>query len=60
MAEIVVVSLTELIQIQLRLTLITPYSTPEKLIAAFRTNIAGLFVLNPFFRTDFPPMWNRS
>jgi hypothetical protein len=47
-----------LVQIQVRLTLITFYSAPENLTAAFRTNIAGFFILNPFFSTHLSPVRN--
>jgi len=45
-----------LIQIQLRFTPITCYSAPEHLIAAFRTDIAGFFIVNKFFGTDLSPI----
>ena len=32
--------------------LITFYNASENFIAAFGTNIAGVFILNPFFITD--------
>ena len=48
----------KLVQIQFRLTPIAFYRAPKNLIPAFRTNIAGFFVLNPFFRAHFPPIRN--
>jgi hypothetical protein len=48
----------ELVQIQTRFTLITFNGTPEDSIAALRTNIAGFFVLNPFFSAHLPPIGN--
>jgi hypothetical protein len=48
----------ELIKIQFRLALITFDRAPENLVAAFRTDIAGFFILNPFFRPHFPPIGN--
>ena len=42
-----------LIQIQVHFTLITFNITSENRIPAFRTDIAGLFVLNPFFSSVF-------
>jgi hypothetical protein len=44
------------IQIQLRFALVASYDAPENFIAAFRANITGLFVLDPFFSADFPPI----
>jgi hypothetical protein len=49
---------TALIQIQIRFALITFYSAPEDFIAAFRTDIAGLFILNPFLGADLSPIRN--
>jgi hypothetical protein len=48
----------KLVQIQFHFTLITFYSTPENFIAAFGTNIAGLFVSNPFFSTELSSIWD--
>jgi hypothetical protein len=48
-----------LIQIQLYFTLITFYGAPENFIAAFRTNIAGFFILDPLFSTYLSPVWDR-
>ena len=48
----------KLVQIQLCFTVITFHSTPENLIAAFRTNVAGFFILNPFFSTNLSPVGN--
>ena len=48
----------KLVQIQLHFTLITSYNAPENFIAAFRTNIAGFFILNPFFNTNLSPIRN--
>ena len=48
----------KLIQIQLRVTLIAGDNTPKNCIATFRANIAGFFILNPFFSTHLPPIWN--
>jgi len=45
-----------LIQIQTHLTLITSNRAPENFIPALRTNIAGFFILNPFFRTHLSPI----
>ena len=47
-----------LVQIQLDFTLITFYGAPENLIAAFRTGVAGFFILNPLFSTNLSPIWN--
>ena len=44
------------VQINLRLALIASCSTPEEGIAAFRADIPGFFILNPFFRTDLAPI----
>lgn len=49
---------SSLVQIQLRFTPIAFYSAPEYLVAAFGTNIAGLFILDPFFSTDLAPIRN--
>jgi len=49
----------KLVEIQLRVTLVAFYSPPENLIAAFRANIAGFFILNPFFSTNLSPIRNR-
>jgi len=48
-----------LIQIQIHLTLITFYGAPENLVAAFRTNVTGFFILNPLFGAHLAPVWNR-
>jgi ApbE superfamily uncharacterized protein (UPF0280 family) len=48
------------VQIQLRFTLIAFYSAPENIVAAFRANIAGFLVLNPFFGTNLAPIWNSA
>jgi hypothetical protein len=47
-----------LVQIQFRLTPITDDNAPENTVAAFRTDIAGFFICNPFFSADFPPIGN--
>jgi hypothetical protein len=54
----VVQSGKKLVQIQLGFTLIAFYNAPENLIAAFRTDIAGLFILNPLFGTHLSPIRN--
>src|SRR3990172_2507318 len=48
----------QLIQIQLRFTLVTFYNAPYNLIAAFGANIAGFFIFNPFFSANLSPIWN--
>ena len=48
----------KLVQVQHGFALITFYSAPENLIAAFRTDIAGFFILNPLFSADLPPIRN--
>jgi len=48
----------ELVQVQVHFTLIAFYSAPEKFIAAFWTNIAGFFIMNPFFGTHLSPIRN--
>jgi hypothetical protein len=48
----------KLVQIQLRVTLVTFYNAPENFIAAFRTNIASFFILNPLFSTNLSPIRN--
>lgn len=47
-----------LIQIQFRVTPIAGDNTPKNAVAAFRANIAGFFILNPFFGSHLPPIWN--
>ena len=47
-----------LVQIQLRFALIALYSAPEDFVAAFRTRIAGFFILNPFFSANLTPIGN--
>jgi cupin fold WbuC family metalloprotein len=47
-----------LVQIQLRVALIAFYSAPEDFVAAFRTGIAGFFILNPFFSANLSPIGN--
>jgi len=49
----------QLVQIQLNFTPLTFYNSPENFIAAFRTDIAGFFILNPFIRTDLASIWDR-
>ena len=56
--EIAFILPKKLVQIQLHFTLITFYNAPENSIAAFRTNIAGFFILNPFFSTNLSPIRN--
>ena len=41
-----------LVQIQLCFTLVTGDNTPKYLVAAFRTKIAGFFILDPLFCTN--------
>ncbi len=48
----------KLVQIQTRFALITSCGAPENFIAAFGTNIACLFILNPFFGAHLPPVRN--
>jgi hypothetical protein len=50
--------LKNLVQIQLGLAPITYYHAPENFLTAFRTNVAGFFILNPFFSTNFSPIGN--
>jgi hypothetical protein len=40
--------------------LITFDRTTKNLISAFRTDIAGLFIPNPFFSAKLFPVWDRS
>jgi hypothetical protein len=51
---------TKLVQIQAHFALITFYCAPENFIAAFRTNVAGFFILNPFFSSHLSPIRNRD
>jgi hypothetical protein len=47
-----------LVQIQVGFALITFYSASENFVAAFRADVAGFFVLNPFLSANLPPIGN--
>lgn len=54
-------SLPELsIQVQFRFALVTGDNTPENLVSAFGTEIAGFFVFHPLLRADTFSVGNRS
>jgi hypothetical protein len=48
----------QLIQIHLVLALIATSYASEKLVSALRTDVTRLFILNPPFRTELPPIGN--
>ena len=50
----------KLVQVQLRFALITLHGAAENPVAAFRTYVAGLFGLNPFFSAKLPPIRNSA
>jgi hypothetical protein len=48
------------VQIQLGIALVALHRTPENFLAASWTDVAGFFVLSPFFRTELSSIWDRA
>jgi len=48
------------VQIQLGFALVALHRTPENFLAASWTDVAGFFVLSPFFRTEFSSIRDRA
>jgi hypothetical protein len=44
----------------LRFALIAFHCAAKDFVTAFRTRVAGLFVLDPFLGAEFPTVWDRS
>ena len=50
----------ELVKIKGSLAFVAPHDTAKNLVTAFGAKIARLFVFNPFFSAEFPPVGNAS